>query len=115
MISLARVRVHRGRLGSSAGRSHFTPRGSKVPRRGVLLLSAADPNFPAFRQGLRDLGHVEGQNLVIELRTGETGPLAVWQNWQVSWSKANPTSSLPLVGMWHHSPSAQRRRCPALS
>jgi putative ABC transport system substrate-binding protein len=44
---------------------------AKVFRLGVLLLSAADPNFPAFRQGLRDLGYIEGQNLVIEHRAAE--------------------------------------------
>jgi putative ABC transport system substrate-binding protein len=43
----------------------------KVARLGVLLLYATDPNFPAFRQGLRDLGYVEGQNLVIEIRAGD--------------------------------------------
>jgi putative tryptophan/tyrosine transport system substrate-binding protein len=27
-----------------------------------------DPNLEAFRQGLRDLGYAEGQNLVLEVR-----------------------------------------------
>ena len=50
----------------------------KVARLGVLLLSAADPNLDAFRQGLRGLGHVEGQNLAIEYRdaAGNAGRLA---------------------------------------
>ena len=43
----------------------------KVAHIGYLsLLSAArdSPNMEAFRQGLRDLGYVEGQNAVIEAR-----------------------------------------------
>jgi putative tryptophan/tyrosine transport system substrate-binding protein len=43
---------------------------SKIPRVGVL--SAADsekaPMFVAFRQGLRDLGYVEGRNVILEFR-----------------------------------------------
>jgi putative ABC transport system substrate-binding protein len=33
-----------------------------------------DPNLEAFRQGLRDLGYVEGQNLVLEARYAEGNP-----------------------------------------
>ena len=43
----------------------------KIPRIGYL---AADPQAPtreAFRQGLRDLGYVEGQNILIEWRYAE--------------------------------------------
>jgi putative tryptophan/tyrosine transport system substrate-binding protein len=43
---------------------------AKVPRIGFLSLNAA-PNLhlrDAFRQGLRDLGYVEGRNVVIEYR-----------------------------------------------
>ena len=43
----------------------------KVPRVGYLAAvsaSADAPRLEAFRQGLRDLGYIEGQNIVIEYR-----------------------------------------------
>jgi putative ABC transport system substrate-binding protein len=50
--------------------------GDQISRVGYLSPgSPSDPvrlrRFGAFRQGLRDLGHVEGQNMVIESRWAE--------------------------------------------
>jgi putative ABC transport system substrate-binding protein len=46
------------------------PLQSKIPRVGIL--SAADSErvaiWDAFREGLRDLGYVEGRNIVLEFR-----------------------------------------------
>jgi putative ABC transport system substrate-binding protein len=48
----------------------------KMARIGVLLYGTpeTDPNFAAFRDGLRDLGYVEGRNLTFELRSAESKP-----------------------------------------
>jgi putative ABC transport system substrate-binding protein len=48
----------------------------KVARLGVLLFStpAAEPNLPALLAGLRDLGYVEGRNIVLEYRGAEGRP-----------------------------------------
>ena len=50
-----------------------TQQAGKVPRIGYLVPNlAASPHLPeAFRQGLRDLGYVEGRNVVIEYRNAE--------------------------------------------
>jgi len=49
----------------------------KVPRIGVLHAAtpaAVSQNVEAFRQGLREHGYVEGQNVVVERRFGEARP-----------------------------------------
>jgi putative ABC transport system substrate-binding protein len=45
---------------------------AKVPRIGYLTTgSGPSPHDEAFRQGLRDLGYVEGKNIGIEFRWAE--------------------------------------------
>jgi putative ABC transport system substrate-binding protein len=50
---------------------------TKIPRIGYLtnaFLSALEARTEAFRQGLRELGYVEGKNIVIEYRSAEGKP-----------------------------------------
>ena len=47
---------------------------TKIPRIGFLIAaspSSVSPRLKAFRQGLRELGYVEGKNIVIEWRYAE--------------------------------------------
>ena len=57
----------RVRLGVEAQES------KKIPRIGVLVAGhpPTRPSLEGFRQGLRDLGYIEGQNIVLELRWDE--------------------------------------------
>ena len=62
---------------------------AKVPRIGVLRSRFTEPNLSAetFRQGLRELGYVEGKNIVIEYRYAEgksTGFPPLRPSWCVS-------------------------------
>jgi hypothetical protein len=63
---------------------------SKVYRIGVVSPIAASPNtsLDALRDGLRDIGYVEGKNIVLEARFAET------------------PCSLPTVSSWSASPPA---------
>ena len=56
----------------------------KVPRIGYLTSVGSAPN-EAFLQGLRDLGYVEGKNILIEFRTTE-GKSERGPNLRPSWS-----------------------------
>jgi putative ABC transport system substrate-binding protein len=49
-------------------------RPAKVPRIGVLAFQPTPHLLEVFRQGLRDLGYVEGQTIAIEYRFGEGRP-----------------------------------------
>ena len=48
----------------------------KVPTIGALVIGNIDPEqfWREFRQGLRDLGYVEGQNIRFEFRSAEGQP-----------------------------------------
>jgi putative ABC transport system substrate-binding protein len=55
----------------------FVPEGAsaqqppgKIPRIGVLGLGESErvPMFDAFREGLRDLGYIEGRDIILEFR-----------------------------------------------
>ena len=56
--------------------SFSAQQGKRIPRIGVLLFGTpdTDPNLPAFLRGLRELGYVEAQNIVIEYRYAEGKP-----------------------------------------
>ena len=46
----------------------------KIPRIGFLIASsgaAQEPRLEAFKRGMRELGYIDGQNIVIEIRSGE--------------------------------------------
>jgi putative tryptophan/tyrosine transport system substrate-binding protein len=45
--------------------------GSKIPRVGILSPGSGSADIDAFRQGLRELGYVEGQNIAFEYRLAE--------------------------------------------
>jgi putative ABC transport system substrate-binding protein len=56
--------------------AHAQRAGKPAPRVGVLLYATAetDPNYGSFRRGLRELGYVENQSIVLEPRYAESKP-----------------------------------------
>jgi putative tryptophan/tyrosine transport system substrate-binding protein len=55
-------------LGSLAARAQQS---EKIPRIGYLFPGSASTRDEAFRQGLRELGYVDGRNIVVEYRFAE--------------------------------------------
>ena len=70
------------------------PRG-KIPRVAVLEPTSQAHPAPclfAFQQGLRDLGYVEGQTILLDYRYGEGKPTGS-PRWPLSWSNSRQMSS----------------------
>jgi ABC-type uncharacterized transport system substrate-binding protein len=89
---------------------------TKVPRIGFLVASTADAQLnrtDSFRRGLRELGYVEGQNIIIEYKYAEGDPgrlpelaaelvrlkfdVIVVQNNTVAHAASNATKTIPIV------------------
>src|SRR5262245_61811441 len=76
-LSRRQFALSAGALGLLAGCGRLpwqTPAPAKIPRIGYLGLgssSGPNPAVEAFRQGLRDLGYIEGQNIVVEYRLAD--------------------------------------------
>jgi putative ABC transport system substrate-binding protein len=47
---------------------------AEIPRIGYLCLDADGPGTDAFRQGLSDLGYVEGESILVEYRFADSRP-----------------------------------------
>jgi putative ABC transport system substrate-binding protein len=87
-----------------------------IPRIGFLFIGSRDqPHLEAFRQGLRDLGYVEGKNISLEYRYAEGKPEALpalaaelvklnvevilTTTLQASRAVAQVTSTIPIVAV----------------
>jgi putative ABC transport system substrate-binding protein len=89
----------------------------KVPRIGVLLPGSREPEYErrleAFRQGLREGGYIEAQNVLVEYRWAEVRPdripellaelislkvdVLVIDSMQAAVAAKNATSTIPIV------------------
>src|SRR5712691_5462710 len=93
--------------------AHAQPVG-KIPRLGMLVPGTPpEPLTEAFRQGLRDLGYVEGQTIALEVRWDEHHPerwpdlaaglvrlrvdLIVAGTTAATWAAKHATSTIPIV------------------
>jgi putative ABC transport system substrate-binding protein len=76
MVSRRHIAISLGALVLAAPLTSFTqPQPAKIPRIGYLQAVApqngTSPFLEDFRQGLRDVGYVEGKNVQLEVRWGE--------------------------------------------
>jgi ABC-type uncharacterized transport system substrate-binding protein len=74
LIALLALGLLAALLGAAAPRAADAQQSKTVPRIGVLWANAptvASPLAEAFRQGLRELGYVEGQHIALEERWAE--------------------------------------------
>src|SRR5215467_10768812 len=68
-------------VAAAFGRAQAQPTATKIPRIGYLgtnIGPASLPPIEAFREGLRQLGYIEGHNIVVEYRwvSGQADQLA---------------------------------------
>ena len=87
---------------------------TKIPRIGYLSgssLSAAAARVAAFQHGLRDLGYVEGKNIVIEWRAGEGNSIEI-SRMRPNWCGSRWTSSLRPVGQKYAQPGRRPPQFP---
>ena len=109
-------------IGGVAGGLLVTPiaveaqQAGKVPRIGYLVQNSVEisrPTFTAFREGLRERGWIEGQNIVIEFRYADGNldqlpalvaelirlkvDVIVTTSSGTSWAAKNATQAIPIV------------------